>query len=327
MSNEITSPELLPELKLLLARMEKIHGSDRDCSQMAPVEGRAIAAAQNLKWNSKIPPQVRAIQTSIPGDSHPEGIPVSATLFFPKEVQPGIILFAHGGGFAFGSAACQSRFTSLLAAQTDRAVVSLDYRLAPEAPYPSGLHDIVSALQYLSTHMAELGVLPGKIVIAGESAGANLALSALIHQLQAETPTEVAGALLICGTFQGSNQTPSARTFRHGPGLTIARMERYLEWYNPEGISIEPTLFPLQMTDTQLSLLPPLALFAAEIDPLLSDSQALYNRCLAVRHTAALEVVKGVLHGFIQMSNDLPAAHNAIQHMSTSTKAFFELAR
>ncbi|MEM5499962.1 alpha/beta hydrolase [Ahrensia kielensis] len=309
---------LLPEIALLFEEMSARHGKDVDCTLMSSEKGRARAALQNRKWNTDLPAEILSRDVTIDSRGHPEGREVSGTLFIPPNPRPGVTLYAHGGGFAFGSPACQSRFTSLLAQYTGQVVLSLDYQLAPEAPFPAGLHDVVAALRFLSSNQDKLGLQSGPVSIAGESAGANLAISALIYEIRAGRPARVAGALLICGNYQHNPDTASAKAFYNGPGLTIPRMARYWSWYAPEGKENDPTLFPLSACDDELLQLPPLAIYAAGIDPLLTDSTMLFERCVALKHPVTLEVVPHVLHGFIQMSRDVPEVQCVIQRMAAA---------
>ena len=99
-----------------------------------------------------------------------------ARLYVPRgvpEVSPGL-LYLHGGGFVIGSPETHDRLTRELAERIGARVLSLDYALAPEHPYPAGLEDCVDAARWLAAHAAELGMDPRRLLIGGDSAGANL---------------------------------------------------------------------------------------------------------------------------------------------------------
>jgi acetyl esterase len=188
-----------------------------------------------------------------------------------------------------------------------------EYRLAPEHPYPAGLMDVIATIRRAFVASAPFGVVAGPLIVSGDSAGANLALAALLHE-EKNGRQPVDGALLFYGTYAGDFRTESYRDFENGPGLTTAKMQRYWHWYvGDRDASADPLACPLLASDEALAALPPLHLMAAGIDPLLSDSIALHERLKHLGREETLTVVPGVTHGFLQNTLDLAAAREALR--------------
>ena len=199
-------------------------------------------------------------------------------------------------------------------------VLMPDYRLAPEDPYPAGLVDVVATIRNAFAVSAPFGVKGGPLILSGDSAGANLALAAVLHEQSKGVPSP-AGALLFYGTYAGDFQTQSYRDFENGPGLTKAKMQRYWQWYAGESdVSSDPFACPLLATDEALAALPPLHLMAAGVDPLLSDTLSLHARLRGLGRGETVTVVPGVTHGFLQNTLDLAAAREALSVAGAAAK-------
>jgi len=112
--------------------------------------------------------------------------PLAARLYVPPSVPTtsGMVVYFHGGGFVLGSLGSTDPLCRLLAAQSQLRVLSVDYRLAPEHPYPAALDDAIAAFAHVATHADEFGADPGLLAVGGDSAGANLAL--VVAHLQAD---------------------------------------------------------------------------------------------------------------------------------------------
>jgi acetyl esterase len=230
----------------------------------------------------------------------------------PYGAGAGAVLFVHGGGFAFCSPETHERCARVLANETRLPVLVPDYRLAPEHPFPAGLYDVVACLRGAFTATSEAGVSAGPLIVSGDSAGANLALAAVMHEERAghRLPS---GMLLFYGTFDADFNTQSYGRFAEGPGLTRGKMQRYWNWYCPhEHARRDPFAAPLRAGDTVLRALPPLYLVAAGIDPLLSDTLLFAERLKTVGRHDPVTVVPGVTHGFMQNTNELAAAREAL---------------
>jgi acetyl esterase len=305
---EALDGELSPDMAALMARVAAEDGPMPDTTLMLPAEGRRMVRESGLRWREPVVTTRWSREVRVPADSTVGSAEVRCLVHMPLGAIRGTILFVHGGGFAFSDPERHSRCAMLMAEAAGMAVVLPDYRLAPEDPFPAGLHDTVATLRALARQPEIFGLDAGPIVMAGDSAGANLALTSLLHPAGREIDA-VAGAVLFYGVYTADFTTPSYRRFFNGPGLTTPKMQRYWDWYAPDfAARRNPLVAPVLADDAQLAALPPLYLTAAGVDPLLSDTLQLHARLTAIGRADPLHVEPGVIHGYLQMSNSLEAA-------------------
>ncbi|MFF4342586.1 alpha/beta hydrolase [Kitasatospora sp. NPDC001540] len=240
------------------------------------------------------------------GDTPPRRLPQARDRRLPGGVgvrvldpgaPEGVLLHLHGGGWAFGSADGQDERLWELARRTRLAVVSVDYRLAPEHPHPAGPDDCEAAARWLAEHAeAEFGTR--RLLIAGESAGAHLAVLTLLRLRDGGLPGAYRAAHLAFGPYDLA-MTPSQRDFGDRPLLSNTRsLQGSYEMYSPGTGPVErrdPALSPLY---ADLTGLPPARLVVGTEDPLLDDSVLLARRWQDAGGTARLDVVAGAMHGF-----------------------------
>ena len=230
-------------------------------------------------------------------------------LLTPGNAGPGLVLFVHGGGWTFGSPASHERFARLMAQHAGVAVLVPDYRLAPEHPAPAGIEDILAIIGGLDA------IVPPteKLVISGDSAGANIALAAALSR-----PSRAITMLsLLYGCFAPIFDTGSHQRNGDGQfGLGTQRMKWY--WNNWLGALSDPRAAPLH---GDLAGLPPCHLLAAALDPLCDDSFLLANRLVEAGVPVRLDVVPGVVHGFLQMTARLTPAMTATEAIAAEIAA------
>lgn len=312
--------DLSPETADLMARVLAEDGPQPDATTLAPHEGRALVERTNRRWNRELPMLLARSSVTLAIDPSLGNAACRLEVLIPENAGHGAILFIHGGGFAFCSPETHERCARVLAIESGLPVLIPDYRLAPEHPYPAGLKDCVAALRQAFSATADVGVEAGPLLVAGDSAGANLALAALLHE-QARSKSEVAGALLFYGTYERDFETPAYQRFADGPGLTLGKMQRYWAWYaDPSATAADPFCCPLLANDAALQALPPLHLMAAGVDPLLSDSINLAARLEALGRPERLTIVAGVTHGFLQNTIDLAASREALHRAGMDAK-------
>ncbi|MBL8580378.1 MAG: alpha/beta hydrolase [Mesorhizobium sp.] len=288
---------LSPEMRQVLERLVVEDGQQPDPTTLSSTEARSLLEASNRRWNTGQPQMA-----SVRDVSKLAGL--NATAYMPKNDDGRhAILYVHGGGWSFCSSATHDGASRQLAEATGTTVVTFDYRLAPEHPYPVGLQDC------LSIWAARNDLCPNRTwSISGDSAGANLAIALMLRLIEAgKTEDLPVAGLLFYGVFDADFESSSYREIADGPGLTRDKMRRYWDFYAPSSDRhSDPCLSPARASDALLSGLPPLYLNAAEIDPLRSDSEALHGRLAALGRHDQLEIVPGVIHGFMQMSLWLP---------------------
>jgi acetyl esterase len=288
----------------LMARVLAEDGPLPDPTTLEPAIGRALAEKSNRRWNLDLPDVATRFSVRLAVDHDLGNAACRMEVIVPANARPGAIVFVHGGGFAFCSPETHERCARLLANESGLAVLVPDYRLAPENAFPNVLMDCIAAMRQAFSATAGNGVEPGPLLLAGDSAGANLALAALLQE-QSGGLRGADGALLFYGTYDSDFETASYRQFADGPGLSRGKMQRYWNWYLGTD-NATPALLarPLLASDAQLAALPPLH---------LSDSIHLAKRLEAIGRPERLTIVAGVTHGFLQNTIDLEAAREALR--------------
>ncbi|RYH07999.1 alpha/beta hydrolase [Tropicimonas sp. IMCC6043] len=284
-----------PSMQAILNRLETEDAGLPRPTDVDASRGRTLALLNNLRWNEALPEMAEA-RTILHA-----GMP--SRLVIPEnDTGRDAILHVHGGGWAFCSPATHEGAARRLAIACQAPVLTFDYRLAPENPYPGGLEDCLTAWEARGRDR--------RWSIAGDSAGANLCL-ALMLRLLAEGREMPVTALLFYGVYGADFGTESYVEQADGPGLTQAGMRTYWNYYVPAENRNDPCAAPLCAADEDLARLPPLYLSAAELDPLRSDTELLLARLRAVGRRDRYDLFRGVIHGFMQMGNALPEARDA----------------
>lgn len=203
-------------------------------------------------------------------------------------------VFCHGGGWVFGSSVQSLGLIRRIAHQAKRPVVSIDYPLAPEHPYPAAIKAVRSSLAALASVKGIAGVIAG-------SAGAQIALRAVVGE---DTPL-VRGAVLFCGAFATQTDGWSHDAFGSSGGrLTTKSMKRFLNAY----------AMPEQEPSLDFTRSPPLFLSVGDSDPLLADTLELYSEIAQRRAGDRLEVVPDVSHGFMNEWHRNPRVNDAVKN-------------
>jgi acetyl esterase len=220
-------------------------------------------------------------------------------------------LHLHGGGWALGGADRQDHTLLRFASAARLAVVSVDYRLAPEHPHPEALADCVAAIRWLAANgQRELGAAP--LIVAGESAGAHLAALALLALRDRGELEGVAAANLAYGVYDVS-MTPSAR--RWGDQrivISTPDLAFFAEQYAPSERHREADVSPLY---ADLTGLPPALFSCGTLDPLLDDTLFMAARWQAAGSKARLAIYTGAPHEFLNLRDPIAAEAQARTRM------------
>jgi epsilon-lactone hydrolase len=228
----------------------------------------------------------------------------------PPGAEPGrVVLYLHGGGYVIGSPRSHRHLAAAIAAAAGARALLLDYRLAPEHPFPAALEDATAAYRWL----LEQGVAPGGIVIAGDSAGGGLTVATLLALREAKVPLPAAGVCispwvdLTCG---GASYRTKAASDPIVKQAAVAEMARaYLGAATPPTTPLASPLF------ADLRGLPPLLIHVGSEEVLLDDAIQLAERAKAAGVDATLEVYERMIHvwhWFLPMLDEAPAAVEAI---------------
>ncbi|MGH3084992.1 MAG: alpha/beta hydrolase, partial [Gaiellaceae bacterium] len=185
-------------------------------TEVSPEEARAIRRA-HIRPSAIELHEIRSVDA--------DGVP--ARLYRPSgDGDMGLLVYLHGGGWVVGDLETHDSTCRALAADSGHAVLSVDYRLAPEHPFPAAFDDALAATRWASSHADELGCAPGRLAIGGDSAGGNLA--AAVAQ---EAVVPLRFQLLVYPVMDVRCNTKSYRDFADGPYLTRASMDWYIAHY------------------------------------------------------------------------------------------------
>ncbi|HWQ90415.1 MAG TPA: alpha/beta hydrolase [Clostridia bacterium] len=217
-----------------------------------------------------------------------------------------VVLFFHGGGWMLGSPSSYDSVTRELARSIPALVLSVDYRLAPENPFPAAVYDADATLGWVSRHAQELGGDPARIVVAGDSAGGTLAIASVMRARGANASPVAMQVLFYPSTNISSTDYESYRQYGEGHLLTHRAVEKFREFYLPEQADwTRPETSPLLAED--LSGMPPTLLIGAGCDPLRDEGEA-YARKLRQHGTpVTYRLEPQLLHAFLNHYNIEPA--------------------
>lgn len=253
-----------------------------------------------------------------------DGHRMPASLWVPTATARGVLLYFHGGGFTIGSAATHAGLCQQLAAQANCAVLSVDYRLAPEHPFPAAAHDAFDALSWLQTHHHTLSpgtdLLSHLHAVGGDSAGGTLAAASAIHA-RAQGWSLALQLLFYPGT--GAHQdTASHQRFANGYVLTRADIDYFFRHYIPDYAMRTDWRFAPLLADDH-SGLAPTWIGLAECDPLIDEGIAYGDALRSAGVSVDLEIYKGVVHGFINWDRAIPEAKVAYRDASAALRRAF----
>ena len=220
-----------------------------------------------------------------------------------------VLIWFHGGGYCVGSADAAAPVCDALAAQTGCSVVAIDYRLAPEHPFPAAVEDCVAAYRTL---LAELGGgehAARRIALGGDSAGATLALVAALIARDAGTPLP-ASLLLVTPTALGRRETRSRQEFAEGYFLGMQDLHWFLDHYTG-GRDLDRDFRFAPIAAESFAGIAPTFIAAAQCDPLGDDAQELARALARDQVPVRCEVYAGMTHGFFHMGGMVRRAREA----------------
>ena len=270
-----------------------------DLRSLPIAEARRRSDAASMPWNEGSP-ACPTRDLTIPCGTHS----LAARLYAPEPdaATDRVTIYLHGGGWTFGSIATHDGLMRRLALASAAPVLGVDYRLAPEHPFPAGFDDALAAITFVVSGGLGAPIPPERVALGGDSAGATLALAALLRRRD-EGATALAGAALFYGCYLPTCDTASHHAFGDGRFLLRTDMMRWY-WSNFRGASGDaPGLVaPLE---TDLAGLPPLYLAAAGLDPLRDDTLQLADKLARAGVPTRCDHAPGVVHGCLRMARDL----------------------
>jgi acetyl esterase/lipase len=281
------------------------------------VEQRRLGLAELMKLSGPETAVSRVEHRLLPG---PAGT-LAARIYTPldaAETLPGLVYF-HGGGLVAGTVATHDCIARALAKAGACRVVSVEYRLAPEHPFPAALDDALAAVTHIGAHAAGFGIDAGRLGICGDSAGGTLAAATSQAVARIGSP-RLALQLLICPILDYSRSTASRRDLANGYLVDQATLDHDLLHYAPPGSDpADPRISPLRAAD--LGGLPPTLIHTAEFDPLRDEGRDYFERLARAHTEVSYTCHPGMIHLFYGLGAVIPYARTAFEQIGGEIRA------
>jgi acetyl esterase len=293
---EIDGQTLASDVHALI-RLAEFAGTNSYTNGLPPEQARAFnklgAAASEAR--PKIP-MGRVEGLEIPTDAGPMGARFYLPGGLPGGTPPPLLVYFHGGGWVIGDLDTHDGVCRFIAAAAGVAVLSVDYRLAPEHPFPAAVEDAWAAFTWATANATELGIDPARIAVGGDSAGGNMAAVVSLRGVAEGGPVP-AMQLLIYPVTDSADEPRSRTLFADGFLLTKVDMDHFEGFYLPNGSDADdPRVSILKAPD--LSGLPPAYVTTAGFDPLRDEGEAYAIRMREEGVKVALRRHPGLIHGF-----------------------------
>jgi acetyl esterase len=290
--------EVLAELQLLLT-LRRLAGG-RPMHQLDPARARR-KLREEVAISDGPKPAVGAVRDlTIAGG-------LAARHYTPLEPSDALLVYYHGGGFVIGDLETHDLACRILCREAGTGVLAVDYRLAPEHPFPAAVEDAAAALSWAAEHAGELGADPARIAVGGDSAGGNLAAVTAQAAARGELPP-VAAQLLIYPVTDFDGEWPSHEPFNHGYLLDLEE-RRWFQRHHLGGTGVDradPRLSPIRAGD--LAGVAPAVVITCALDPLRDEGEA-YARRLEEAGVAVTGLrLHGQVHGFLHLIGLSPAS-------------------
>lgn len=310
-SPTLDEQQLAPEIHALL----RLAALDREDSVAGrtPAQARADNRADTRAAAGPPRPMAKIERLELPGPA----AAIAARLYVPPGLAatPGpLLVYFHGGGWVVGSLDTHDGVCRFLADNVGARVLSVDYRLAPEHPFPAGVHDAYAAFRWAALQASQLGCDPTRIAVAGDSAGGNLAAAVSLLADAGGGPRPALQALLYPVTDAVGGQR-SRDLFAKGFLLTKHDMDWFEAHYLPAGADLaDPRVSMLRAAN--LSGLPPTYLATAGFDPLRDEGELFAERARAAGVRVVLRRHPDLIHGFANMTAISRTARNAMHEVA-----------
>jgi acetyl esterase len=243
---------------------------------------------------------------------------ISLRLYRPAEgVLPALVYF-HGGGWVVGDLDTHDVVCRQIALQARAVVIAVDYRLAPEHPFPAAVEDAWSATTWVAAHAPELGIDARRLAVGGDSAGGGLA--AVVALMARDSSTlRLTLQVLVYPVTDLRAESASYSNYAEGYLLTRAAMQWYIAQYAPTPQAIEDwRASPLRAP--WVHGVAPTLIIAAELDPLCDEGEAYARRLQGARVPVEYQRLDGMIHGFLTMGGRIDAANKAVSIIADALK-------
>lgn len=267
------------------------------------------------------PPEVAGLQDrTIEGP----GGALRIRVYSPKGEGPHpVLVFFHGGGWVIGDLDTHDRECRVLCNDTPCVVVAVDYRLAPEHPYPAAVEDAWAALRWVASHAAEIGADAQRIAVAGDSAGGNLSAIVALRARDQGGPKLCAQVLVYPSVAGELPAYPSHEENANAPFLPLDSMRYFRAHYLGATLTTkDPEIAPIHAASH--AGLPPALIITAEFDPLRDEGRAYAAKLEAAGGQVKLIEYPGMPHMFFQLSPVLEDGKAALREIATALQSAFQ---
>ncbi|MET0348389.1 MAG: alpha/beta hydrolase [Rhizobacter sp.] len=266
-------------------------------------EARALYARGAEVLDLPRAPLARVEDLTVPAG---DGSPLPARVYAPSSDRLPVLLYMHGGGFTIGGLETHDSLCRQLALRSGAAVLSLDYRLAPQHRFPVAVDDSWAALRWLNDRGAEsLGLDRTRLAVGGDSAGATLAAVAALWARDQGIPLRLQ-LLITPGTADGPDAMPSRAAYAEGFLLDATTIDWFFNQYITAADRADWRFAPLNADDVEG--VAPACVVLAECDPLVDEGVAYADRLRAAGVPVELDIHRGMTHDFIKMGRALREA-------------------
>lgn len=309
----MSSPYIRPDVRQFLDYLETLNRPKGH--EIGAEAARKMMVASRHAF--EVPAREIAVARDISG-------PVPLRLYDSRpERAPGpVLVFIHGGGWVIGDLETHEALCIDVATDLDLPVVSVDYRLAPEHPFPAAVEDALAAARWVAGKPTELGRPATSLFLAGDSAGGNLAAVVSAALRDEPAPVPVAGQWLIYPAADPCQYYPSYDEFAQGHILTRESMDWFEESY--AGPRADWRYSPLLAGTVGL---PPTLVITASLDPIRDQGRAYAARCAEAGVETVFLEAAGTVHGFLNLRKGMPSGQEDLARCLTYLKPWVERAR
>jgi acetyl esterase len=281
---------------------------------MLPAESRRLFASFRAAFGEG--PQLHRVVDCVIA----EDVPVRVYRPSDEDDLP-VVVYYHGGGWVLGDLDTHDALCRRLASETECVVVAVDYRRAPDAKFPGAFDDCWAATSHVSQHADELNIDPTRLVVAGDSAGGNLAAAVAIRAAEVGSPA-ISSQVLIYPVVEPNFETESYVVHAEGFGLSRNTMMWFWEQYLA-GKEDATNPYAVPSVATNLAALSPAHFITAEYDVLLSEGESYAKRLQDAGVPTTMRQYAGMIHGFVQLSGVFDVGRQAISDLAKHLRTLF----